>query len=95
MGISETKKRIVIDNYFKTECNIDTSIREAFKKGFELGLQKAPRERKTGKWVFIHPLQEDDGGAYVCSCCGTGSWEIDPARWKACPWCTALMEGEE
>lgn len=52
-------------------------------------------ERKTGKWLLIHPLQEDDDGAYECSCCKSGSWEVDPATWKACPWCTALMEVEE
>lgn len=52
-----------------------------------------PYERKTGKWILTHPLQVDDGGAYMCSCCGTGSWEVDPITWKACPWCTALMEG--
>ena len=52
-------------------------------------------ERKTGKWVLVHPLQEDDGGAYECSCCKSGSWEVDPATWKACPWCMALMEGED
>ena len=53
------------------------------------------KERKKGKWVLVHPLQEDDGGAYICSCCGTGCWEIDPESWKACPWCTALMEVDE
>lgn len=40
MAISETKKGIVINNYFKSECTIDTSIREAFTKGFEIGLKK-------------------------------------------------------
>lgn len=40
MAISEAKKKIVIDNYFKEECNVDTSIREAFAKGFEIGLKK-------------------------------------------------------
>ena len=34
------KKKIVIDNYFKTDCNIDTTIREAYRKGFERALQK-------------------------------------------------------
>lgn len=52
-------------------------------------------ERKTGKWILIHPLQEDDDGAYECSCCKSGSWEVDPTTWKACPWCTALMEVED
>ncbi len=41
MGISETKKKIVIDNYFKNICNVNTSIKEAFTKGFEVGLTKA------------------------------------------------------
>lgn len=52
-------------------------------------------EQKTGKWVLAHPLQEDDGGAYVCSCCKSGSYEVIPKTWKACPWCTALMEVDE
>lgn len=42
MGISEAKKKIVIENYFKAECNINTTIKEAFTRGFELGLKKAP-----------------------------------------------------
>ncbi|MBO7452185.1 MAG: hypothetical protein J6U54_17795 [Clostridiales bacterium] len=52
-------------------------------------------ERKIGKWVLAHPLQENDGGAYVCSCCKSGSYEVIPKTWKACPWCTALMEVDE
>ncbi len=35
MEISETKKKIVIDNYFKQECTVDTSIKEAFEKGIQ------------------------------------------------------------
>lgn len=50
--------------------------------------------RKTGKWIYVHPLQEDDGGAYKCSCCSSGSWCVDPTTWRACPWCMALMETE-
>lgn len=41
MGISEIKKQIVIDNYFKNTCDVNTSIKEAFTKGFEVGLTKA------------------------------------------------------
>jgi hypothetical protein len=51
--------------------------------------------RKTGKWVFVHPLQDDDCGGYMCSCCNHGSYSVDAKTWKACPWCTALMEVEE
>lgn len=41
MGISEAKKQIVIDNYFKNTCDVNTSIKGAFIKGFEVGLTKA------------------------------------------------------
>lgn len=32
--------RIVIDNYFKAECDVNTSIRQAFEKGFRIGIMK-------------------------------------------------------
>ena len=52
MAISETKKKIVIDNYFKRECDVNTSINEALTKGFELGLRKAPiSQQKMGHWI--------------------------------------------
>jgi hypothetical protein len=41
MAISEQKMKIVIENYFKAECNVNTSIREAFEKGFRIGVKKA------------------------------------------------------
>lgn len=44
MAISEQKMKIVIENYFKAECNVDTSIREAFEKGFRIGVKKALSE---------------------------------------------------
>ncbi len=53
--ISEAKMKIVIDNYFKSECNVDTSIRQAFEKGFRIGVQKGitlQPERKKGKWII-------------------------------------------
>ena len=36
----EEKMKIVINNYFKKECSVNTSIREAFEKGFRVGVQK-------------------------------------------------------
>ena len=41
MGISEEKMKIVINNYFKSECDVNTSIREAFEKGFRRGCMTA------------------------------------------------------
>ena len=55
MGISESKKKIVIDNYFKRECDVNTSIKEAFTKGFELGLKKAsiPQQTRQTEWIPV------------------------------------------
>ena len=69
-------------------------VEEGFKVGYETA-KKELQERKTGKWVLIHPLQDDDCGGYMCSCCKSGSYEVIPKTWKACPWCTALMEVDE
>lgn len=48
-------------------------------------------ERKTGIWIHVHPLQSDDHGAYMCSECRTGNWEIDPESYFFCPYCGADM----
>ena len=40
MAISDEKLKIVINNYFKSECDVNTSIREAFEKGFRIGAKK-------------------------------------------------------
>lgn len=94
MGISETKMKIVIDNYFKSECNVDTSIRQAFEKGFRIGVQKVitlQPERKKGKWIN----HQNDG--YVdCPFCGaltTCSDGIEDLHF--CFSCGAELEGEQ
>ncbi len=35
---SEKRKKVVIENFFKSECDINTSIHDAYSKGFERGL---------------------------------------------------------
>lgn len=52
------------------------------------------QERKKGKWIFVHPLQKDDPGAYLCSVCEYGDWDIKPTD-KYCKFCGADMRGEE
>lgn len=47
-------------------------------------------KRQMAKWIKIHPLQEDDGGAYMCSKCGKGIWDIDGSETE-CPFCGAYM----
>ena len=69
MGISETKMQIVINNYFKQECDVNTSIRDAFEKGFRIGVKKgqsAPPKRIRGKWIEISKFNH----SYKCSICG-------------------------
>ena len=48
-------------------------------------------ERKKGKWIFIHPLQADDEGAYICSNCHRGDWDIKPTD-KYCKFCGMAMD---
>ena len=55
-------------------------------------LKKAIDEKPQGEWVLVHPLQEDDEGAYMCSACHTGDWRISP-EFKFCPYCGAEMDG--
>ena len=64
----------------------------AYKYQFAVDHAPTIEERKTGKW--IHNVFE---GGYYCSVCGNGRWVhgVHPKQWKACPWCTALMEVEE
>jgi hypothetical protein len=68
MVICESKKKIVIDNYFKKECDVNTSIKEAFIKGFELGLKKAPitpQESKLGQWIPVSESLPNDRDWYL------------------------------
>jgi len=89
MGISETKKQIVIDNYFKNTCDVNTSIKEAFTRGFELGLKKAPTtsQPKTGHWIS-HYDEDAKEGWYECDRCHTErAFNTD-----YCPDCGAKMQ---
>ena len=74
MAISERKMKIVIDNYFKDECDVDMSIRQAFEKGFRLGVQKAltaqpeiVRCKDCENWIPGYITDNDD---FTPSKCG-------------------------
>lgn len=58
------------------------------------GLPSVTPQRPKGKWIPIHPLQEDDDGAYMCSNCEHGDWDCDTS-YKYCPFCGAKMRGDE
>ena len=77
MAISENKMKIVINNYFKTECSIDTTIRQAFEKGFRLGVEKAKSalkvddsevEYKKGCRNCKHGKYNDHWKTHFCYC---------------------------
>lgn len=55
-------------------------------------IKRLPPAQPKGHWIFVHPLQEDDTGAYMCSECKTGYWEIKPSSYHYCPNCGAKME---
>ena len=52
--------------------------------------EESAEPRKKGKWIFIHPLQADDEGAYICSNCHRGDWDIKPTD-KYCKFCGIAM----
>lgn len=60
MAISEEKMRIVINNYFKKECNVDTSIRQAFEKGFRIGVNKG---------LSVRPEHIQNNAVHLCDSC--------------------------
>lgn len=79
----EEKMKIVINNYFKTECSVNTSIREAFEKGFRIGASKV--QKKHGKWINTAPRHRSDN--IICDHCGYDSI----AAYRYCPNCGAKM----
>lgn len=94
-ALSATMARYIEENRNASDLFLNGCADGAYHYQFAVDHAQTIEERKTGKWVLAHPLQENDGGAYVCSCCKSGSYEVIPKTWKACPWCTALMEGDE
>lgn len=47
----------------------------------------------VGKWIKVHPIQENDVGGYKCSICSTGFYDAD--RFNYCPNCGVKMDEEE
>ncbi len=48
---------------------------------------------QEGEWIPVHPIHSDDPGAYMCSKCKTGMWEIRPSSYHYCPFCGTKMKG--
>ena len=75
----------------------NTDYDEGFIDGVEFGISTVSTmptvqpEPKEGEWVPVHPIQSDDPGAYMCSKCKTGMWEIRPSLYHYCPNCGTKM----
>lgn len=66
-----------------------------WRNAYERGKAEAQPEPQEGEWIPVHPLQGDDPGAYMCSKCKTGMWEIRPSAYHYCPNCGTHMRGEK
>lgn len=64
MNINQKKMQIVIDNYFKKECDVNTSIKSAFEKGFRLGLKKCKILQNPTVKVIEHDASITDTEGY-------------------------------
>lgn len=92
MAISETKMQMVIANYFKDECDVNTSIRQAFEKGFRIGVKKgASVNRPQGEWI-IHYRDKWMVRA-ECPKCHRRFEFSSRVIWKCCPMCETRMKG--
>ena len=86
--------QIVIANYFKDECDVNTSIKQAFEKGFRIGVKKGVNtNRLQGEWIEV----DDYFIRCKCSICGWEShkYEDDVYGMPYCPNCGARMKGTD
>lgn len=97
MVISEKKMQIVMNNYFKAECTVNTSIREAFEKGFRVGVQKGydvKKPERTAKVIeYDISITDTDGykyhrSEYLCGACKKKVLGSD----KYCSHCGARLD---
>lgn len=74
-------------------CKYDERLYERIMQILSERIKPSPsaETRKKGKWIFIHPLQADDEGAYICSNCHRGDWDIKPTD-KNCKFCGMAMD---
>ena len=87
MAISETKMQMVIANYFKDECDVNTSIRQAFEKGFRIGVKKGASTNSPQEWIPCSERLPKIGEKVLVSTKKTVFTQVykgiysDPKRW--------------
>ena len=90
-------RQAVMDTISNANCGFDRNFEldygMCYKAELEDAIENLPPVQpkpKTGKWLLVHPLQEDDEGGYMCSECGTGYYYN--SHWNFCPFCGTKME---
>lgn len=80
MAISEAKMQMVIANYFKDECDVNTSIRQAFEKGFRIGVKKGASTNRPQEWIpcseRLPDLNENGVSDMVLLCWSDGQMTV-------------------
>ena len=98
----EEKFNIVISNYFPEDCDIDTTVLEAYSKGFKRGVEKAKTsyKRQSGRWIPVlvptgvsaFGIDEQTVQMLKCSQCER-EVDVSEGNFAFCPHCGAEMEG--
>lgn len=100
MEISEKKMQIVIDNYFKLECDVNTSIRNAYEKGFRTGVKKGLAVRpklEQSMWIPCSERLPEVGRSVLFSrrsmCTREGCLQADGKWWQY--WWYELLNADQ
>ena len=76
MEISEKKMQMVINSYFKLECDVNTSIRNAYEKGFRTGVKKGLAVRpklEQSMWIPVTERLPEENDYKSCIECLDGA----------------------
>ena len=84
MGISEKKMQIIINNYFEQECDVNTSIREAFEKGFRIGVKKISSIQQ--EWIPCSEPPTENDSYFVWMPFAPKGHHITVAEWCSSYW---------
>ena len=90
-------RQAAIDALDEIEAEVADGYGYQYAKWREYFVEMPPAQHEPheGHWIPVHPIQSDDPGAYMCSKCKTGMWEIRPSAYHYCPHCGAKMDEEK
>ena len=90
-------RQAAIDALDEIEAEVADGYGYQYAKWREYFVEMPPAQHEPheGHWIPVHPIQSDDPGAYMCSKCKTGMWEIRPSAYHYCPHCGEICRPEE